>query len=61
MKDALNIQLEQLTEWAKVLQPQVYVALLNHAVECNKRNTEPYAVFRGQDITTWVQNYMIQH
>lgn len=61
MKDALCIQLEQLSEWAKVLQPQVYVALLNYAVECNKRTTEPYLVFRGSDITTWVQNYMIQH
>lgn len=58
LADAQKIQIEHLSNWAEVLKPSVYLALLTHTIESNKGVTDPYKVFRGQEISMWVQNYM---
>lgn len=59
LEQALEIQKRHIMEWAVVLKTSVFLALVEHLVEANKGVTEPYKVFRGGDISCWVQNYAI--
>lgn len=59
LADALEIQKQNIFEWAVVLKPSVFLALVEHLAEANKGVTDPFKVFRGQDISTWVRNYAI--
>jgi hypothetical protein len=61
LAEAHEIQRQHLCEWAKVLKTSVYLALLQHAIESNKSVTDPWEVFRGQSISTWVRNYSLNN
>lgn len=61
LEEAHKIQIEHLIKWAKVLKTSVYLALLSHAIKSNKEVTDPYKVFRGSDISCWVENYSYNH
>lgn len=58
-EDAYKIQTEHLTEWSKVLNTTAYMILLEKALEENKKEMgSPYDVFRGTDISSFIQNIM---
>lgn len=60
MQHALEIQAECLDRWKKVLNEETYQALCDKTVECNEAGYDsPYSVFRGDRITSWIQNYSI--
>lgn len=58
--EALNIQMDNIVAWSKVLNEDAYLELLK---EISKRNKEGYKtpsdVCRGSDITCIVQNIML--
>lgn len=57
--DALAIQLDNLTHWAKVLNTETYLKLLNEAQKRNKKGYKsPYDVFRGCDIEVFIYQLM---
>lgn len=58
LADAVRIQFDQIAEWKAVLKPSIHKALVVHAFERNNGVTDPYQVFRGQDITCFIQNHM---
>ena len=59
MEDAIRIQSEQLVEWAKVLKPEAYIMLLQHAIKSNSKCKNPYEVFRGVDIENYIHNHIM--
>ena len=60
MKQALDIQLSHIDEWAKVLNTETYLRLLRDISERNAKGYEsPYDVVRGSDISNMIHNYMI--
>ena len=60
MKQALDIQLSHIDEWAKVLNTETYLRLLRDISERNAKGYEsPYDVVRGSNISNMIHNYMI--
>jgi len=61
--DALAIQREHLAQWRLKLNAECYTDLIDHVAKVNKRqgNTNPYDVFRGQDIDTFIANWKPGH
>jgi hypothetical protein len=59
IKDALDVQLEDISKWSKVLNADAYVLL---SKEVRRRNAEgydsPYMVTRGCDLTQIVMDIM---
>jgi hypothetical protein len=57
IEDALAIQAEQINQWAKVLNYDAYLMLID---EVNERNAQghksPYDVFRGNSIDEFIKN-----
>ncbi len=60
VEDGIKIQSEQLAGWERVLLPNVYAALEAWATEDNHHALmkSGYDVVRGQDLDSYVQNYM---
>lgn len=57
MQDAMNVQLEQITRWAKVLNTDAYLMLLKGIAKKNAKGYKsPYDVFRGNDIDMFIHN-----
>jgi len=58
---AIQIQTEQLNNWKKVLQPEVYEALHEYALRDNSKATDGYQICRGSSLSCYVENYMLGH
>lgn len=60
-QDAYKIQSQHIIEWSTVLNPDAYLALLRKTIEENAKEMEsPYEVFRGSDISNFIQNLMVK-
>lgn len=65
LQAGIDIQQRQLVPWKKVLKKSVYNALAAHCEMKNReveakalpRDKAGYSVFRGSDMSTWVNNY----
>jgi len=57
----LAVQTAHLAQWRRVLRPETYSALSKHVQERNARldlkHDSGYDVYRGTDLTEFVQNY----
>lgn len=56
----LLVQTEALSRWNQLLQPHVMNAVLREAMSQNAQlnaNSDGYAVWRGQSIDEFIQNY----
>ena len=57
IEDALEIQAEQINKWAKVLNHDAYLMLIDEANERNAQgHKSPYEVFRGNSIDEFIHN-----
>lgn len=58
-KKAFAIQANQIRRWRRVLKPSVTRALIAEARARNNMSflRNPYDVFRGDDISEFIQNY----
>ena len=54
MEQALAYQAADLKMWERALKPNVYKAICDAVLSSNEEVTNPYAIFRGQSITTAV-------
>ena len=60
-QDAYKIQSQHIIEWSTVLNPDAYLSLLRKTIEENAKEMEsPYDVFRGSDISNFIQNLMVK-
>lgn len=60
-QDAYKIQSQHIIEWSNVLNTDAYLALLRKVIEENAKEMEsPYDVFRGSDISNFIQNLMVK-
>lgn len=60
LKEALQVQADQLKEWKSILKPEKYKLLETYALKNNKGKVSPYHIFRGTDISNWVANNLIE-
>lgn len=57
MEDAFNIQSEQISRWAKVLNSKALLMLMKGVDKKNSKGYKsPYDVFRGNSIDEFIQN-----
>lgn len=56
--DAITVQARQLLQWKKVLQPEVFYAMLAWCDQCNASATKTDHIKRGTNLDNWLHNYM---
>lgn len=50
---------KQLEQWKSVLKPEKYSLLEKHVQTVNKNITNPYQLFRGNDMYNWIHNNLM--
>lgn len=56
IKQAIEIQEEQLKRWEKVLKPEIAAKLRKLVTAENDKTKDPYEICRGTDIDVFVHN-----
>lgn len=60
MAVALEFQRKEINKYKKVITAEVFDKLCKHAEQKNVGVTNPYEIFRGQDVHIWISNYASQ-
>jgi len=61
LKEAFNIQAKDLMMWDSILNDKTSILLWKEALRRNIGVTDPYDVFRGSDISCFLQNLAIEN
>ena len=57
LEQAYNMQLADISEWAKILNKEAYLILLTKVIEINNKGyITPYEVLRGSSLDNIVKN-----
>jgi len=60
LADALAIQRKDIDKYKTIITAEAFSELCKHADKKNEGVTEPYNIFRGQDVYIWLENYATQ-
>lgn len=58
IEEGIKVQKRHLADWKKLLKKSVYLDLVAEAEKQNLTVTTGYNVFRGVDITNYLENYL---
>jgi hypothetical protein len=61
LKEAFNIQAKDLMMWDSILNDKTSILLWKEALRRNIGVTDPYDVFRGSDISYFIENLVIKN